>query len=181
LADPSAVSPDLRRPILLVVGRYADEAAWDRIHQLGLASTNMAEKQNDYDALTCATNPALVKKTLQIALTSELPTSRATFLVGKVALSSDHPDMAWPFARENMKALRAKLDSLGAAAYAPGLFSFFSDLKYVDELKNYARASQPALSAREVAKAVDEIQVRAELKERLGRQFTAWSESRKMN
>ena len=89
--------------------------------------------------------------------------------------------MAWQFARENMKALRAKLDSLGASTYAPGLFTFFSDLKYVDELKSYAKASQPELNAREVAKAVDEIQVRAELKERLGRQFTAWAESRKKN
>jgi aminopeptidase N len=181
LADPSMVSPDLRRPILLVAGRYADQAAWDKLHQLGLASTNIAEKQNDYDALACATDPALVKQTLQIALTNELATSRAVFLVGKVALFSDHPDMAWQFARENMKALRAKLDSLGASTYAPGLFTVFSDLKYVDELKNYSRASQPELNAREVAKAVDEIEVRAELKERLGRQFTAWSESRKKN
>ena len=181
LVDSSAVSPDLRRPILSVIGRYADEAAWQKIHQLGLATTNIADKQNDYDALACATDPVLAKKTLQIALTNELPTSRAIFLVGKVALYSDHPDMAWPFARENMKALRAKLDALGAATYAPGLFTFFSDLKYVDELKSYAKASQPELNAREVAKAVDEIQVRAELKERLGRQFTAWAESRKKN
>ena len=105
--------------------------------------------------------------------------SRAIFLVGKVGRFSDHPDMAWPFARENMKALLAKVDALGANSYAPGLFGFFSDLKRVDELKAYARANLPEASGKEVAKAIDEIQIRAELKDRLARQFTAWGESRK--
>ena len=179
LEDSSTVPPDLRRPILLIVGRYADEATWQKIHELGLATTNFGEKQNYYDALACATDPILIKKTLQIALTNELPTSRAIFLVGKVGRFSDHPDMAWPFARENMKALLAKVDALGANSYAPGLFGFFSDLKRVDELKAYARANLPEASGKEVAKAIDEIQIRAELKDRLARQFTAWGESRK--
>lgn len=181
LEDPSTISPDLRRPILLVVGRYADESTWKKLHELGLATTNIADKQNYYDALACATDPVLIKKTLSIALTNELATSRAVFLVGKVGRFSDHPEMAWKFARENMKALQAKLDAFGAATYAPSLFTFFSDLKYVDELGAYARANLPPSSAREVSKAVDEIQIRAELRERLARQFTAWDESRKKN
>ena len=174
LADPSALSPDLRRPILMVVGHYADEATWNKIHELGLATTSIGEKQNYYDALACATNPVLVKKALQISLTNELSTSRATYLVGKVGRYSDHPEMAWEFARQNMKALQAKLDSFGATTYAPSLFTFFSDPKYIDELKALSAAN-----AKEVAKAIDEIQIRAELKDRLSRQLAAWTESRK--
>ena len=162
------------RPILMVVGHYADEATWNKIHELGLATTSIGEKQNYYDALACATNPVLVKKALQISLTNELSTSRATYLVGKVGRYSDHPEMAWEFARQNMKALQAKLDSFGATTYAPSLFTFFSDPKYIDELKALSGAN-----AKEVAKAIDEIQIRAELKDRLSRQLAAWTESRK--
>jgi aminopeptidase N len=178
LAQPTSIPPDLVRPILVVVGRYADEATWKKLHELGLRTTNIEEKQNCYDAMASATNPSLAKQTLQIALTDELPTSRATYLVGKVARYSDHPEIAWQFARENMKALLSKVDSLGSITYVSGLFAFFSDRSRVDELKAYAAANLPPSSAKEVAKAIDEIEFRFEFKERLARQLSAWIEKR---
>ena len=118
--------------------------------------------------------PKLVKKTLPIALTDELPTSRAIFLVPAVARDSRHPDIAWEFAAANMKTLLAKIDAAGANRYAPSLFTFFSDASRADELKSYAKANLPAASAPEVAKVVDEIQFRAEFKKRLAPQLKAW-------
>ena len=103
-----------------------------------------------------------MKKTLQLSLTNELPTSRAVFLVGKVARYSDRPDLAWEFAAANMKALLAKTDALGANSYPPSLFVFFSEESRADELKAYAKTTLPPTSAKEVAKAVDEVEFRAE-------------------
>jgi aminopeptidase N len=174
LANPESLAPDLRPAIFRVVGRYADEATWNELHQLGLKTTSIEEKQNYYDAMAGAMDPKLVKKTLLIALTDELPTSRAVFLVSKVARESGHPDIAWEFARGNMKALLAKTDALGANTYAPSLFIFFSDDSRAEELGTYAKNSLPAASAPGVAKAVDEIHFRSEFKKRLARQLTAW-------
>jgi len=50
-------------------------------------------------------------KLCKISLTDELPTSRAVFLVAKVARDSEHPDLAWNFAKANMQALLAKTDA----------------------------------------------------------------------
>jgi len=180
LTNPQSLQPDLRPPILAVVGHYADEATWNQLHELGLKTTSTEEKQNYYDALAGAIDSTLVKKTLPIALTDELPTSRAVFLVSKVARESDHPDIAWDFAKANMKALLAKTDALGANRYAPSLFTFFSDDSRADELKAYAKANLPAESATEVAKAVDEIQFRSEFKKRLASQLSAWLDKQKL-
>jgi hypothetical protein len=120
----------------------------------------------------------LVKKTLPIALTDELPTSRAIFLVAKVARQSGQPGIAWDFARANMKALLAKADALGTITYAPGLFTFFSDDSRAEELRTYSKNSLPAASAPEVAKAVDEIQFRWRFKKRLVPQLSAWIDSK---
>jgi aminopeptidase N len=174
LKNPESLAPDLRPAVFSVVGRYSDEPTWTKLHQLGLKTTSIEEKQNYYDALACAIDPKLVKKTLPIALTDELPTSRAVFLVLRVARESGHPDIAWDFARANMKALLAKTDALGANTYAPGLFTFFSDDSRSQELRTYAKANLPAASASEVAKAVDEIQFRSEFKKHLGLQLSAW-------
>jgi len=173
LGDPASLSPDLRAPVLAVVGRYADEKTWNKLHELGLKTTSIEDKQNYYNALACATDPKLVKKTLAIALADELPTSRAIFLVSRVARDSGHPDIAWEFAKTNMKALLAKVDAAGANRYAPSLFTFFSDDSRADELRNYAKKNLPHASAPEVAKALDEIQFRAEFRDRFVSQLPA--------
>jgi aminopeptidase N len=174
LANPKSLAPDLRPAVFSVVGRYADESTWNELHQLGLKTTSIEEKQNYYDALAGAIDRKLVKKALPIALTDELPTSRAVFLVSKVARGSGHPDIAWDFARTNMKALLAKSDALGANTYAPSLFTFFSDDSRLQELKTYAKGNLSAASAPQVAKALDEIQFRSEFKKRLAPQLSAW-------
>jgi aminopeptidase N len=174
LANPASLAPDLRPPVFAVVGHYADEKTWTKLHELGLKTTSIEEKQNCYDALACATDPGLVKKTLAISLTDELPTSRAIFLVSRVARESGHPDIAWEFARANMKALRAKTDAAGANRYAPSLFTFFSDDSRATQLKTYAKTNLPQASGPEVAKVVDEIQFRAEFKKRLASQLSVW-------
>jgi aminopeptidase N len=173
LTHPASLSPDLRAPVLAVVGRYANGKTWNKLHELGLKTTSIEAKQNYYNALACATDPKLAKKTLAIALTDELPTSRAVFLVTLVARDSGQPEIAWEFAAANMKALLAKVDAAGANRYAPSLFTFFSDGSRADELRSYAERNLPPASTPETAKVVDEIQFRAEFKDRLVSQLPA--------
>ena len=178
LTDAKSLAADLRPAVLAVVGRAADEATWNRLHELGLRSTVLEEKNQYYDALAHATDPKLVRKTLQIALTDELPTSRAIFLVGKVARWSDHPDLAWQFTRANIKTLLAKSDALAVNSYAPSMFIFFADRSRADELKAYAKTNLPSTAAKEVAKAVEEVEFRAVFKDRLLPQLKSWIEQR---
>jgi aminopeptidase N len=173
LAHPALLPPDLRAPVLVVVGRYADEKTWNKLHELGLKTTSIEDKQNYYDAIACATDPKLVKKTLAIALTDELPTSRATFMVSRAARESGHPEIVWEFAKANMNALLAKVDAAGTNRYESSLFTFFSEESRADELKQYAKNNLASASAREVAKVVDEIQFRTEFRDRLASQLPA--------
>ena len=178
VVDPASLAPDLRASVCLVVGQNSDEATWNKLHELGLKTTSIEEKQNYYDALAAARDPKLATKALQISLTDELPTSRALHLVGKVERYSGDPDLAWDFAKANMKALLEKTDALGANTFAPSLFVFFSEKSRADELKTYAKSNLPATSAKEVAKAVDEVEFRAEFKQRLAPQLNKWIEQR---
>jgi aminopeptidase N len=178
LKNPASLPPNLRPAVFGVVGHYADEATWNNLHELGLKTTSIEEKQNYYDALAGVFDPKLAQKTLAISLTDELPTSRAIAIVAKVARDGGHADMAWQFAKANMKVLLKKTDALGANSYAPGLFTFFSDKARAEELKVYAKANLPADSAKDVAKAVDEVEFRAEFKSRLAKQFGDWIDKR---
>jgi aminopeptidase N len=174
LTDPKSLAPDLRAPVFAVVGRYADEAAWNKLHELGLKTTSIEEKQNYYDALASIIDPKLAAKTLEISLGDELPTSRAIYLVSKVARQSEHPELAWNFAKAHMKQLLAKTDAIGANSYAPGLFTFFSDAARIAELERYAKSDLPPTAAKDVAKAMDEVGFRAEFKPLLLTQIASW-------
>ena len=66
-----------------------------------------------------------------------------------------------------MKTLLGKADALSANRYAAGMFTFFSDPARAAELKTYAKANLPASSAREVAKVIDEVEFRSQLKKRI--------------
>jgi aminopeptidase N len=174
LADPKSLPPDLRAPVLAIVGRYADEATWKQLHELGLKTTSIEEKQNYYDALASALDPKLAAKTLEISLGDELPTSRAVYLVAKVGRQSEHPEIAWDFAKRHMKQLLAKTDAIGGSNYAPGLFTLFSDPKRIAELEGYAKSNLPESAATDVAKARDEIGFRAELKSAVTAELGSW-------
>jgi len=178
LSDPASLAPDLRWPVFWIIGHAGGENEWTKLHDLGLKTTSSEEQQNYYDALTAVRDPKLIANTLQIALTDELPTSRAVFVVGKVARYAERPDLAWDFAKANMKALLAKTDALSANSYAPSLFTFFSDPERATELKEYAKMNLPPTAAKDVAKAVDEVEFRAEFKKRLAAQLAAALEKR---
>jgi aminopeptidase N len=176
LSDRAAVAPDLRPDIFAVVGRYADAQTWEKLHKLGLKTTSTEEKQNYYEALANAIDPRLVRRTIPLALTDELPTNRALFLLPFIARQSEHPDLVWEFAREHMKELLAKQDALGSDAFAPGLFTFFSDPQEAGTLEKYAQSDLPPSAAKAVAKAVEQIGFRAEFKQRLRPQLKSWME-----
>jgi aminopeptidase N len=175
VTDPKSLAPDLRPSVLAVVGRYADETTWKKLHEMGRKTTSIEEKGNYYTALASAIDPKLAAKTMEIALGDELPTSRAISLVAKVARESERPDLAWSFAKSHMKQLLEKTDALAANSYAPGLFTFFSEPSRITELEKYAKSDLPPTAAKDVEKAIDEVGFRAELKPRLVSQIGEWT------
>ncbi|MBA3544007.1 MAG: M1 family metallopeptidase [Chthoniobacterales bacterium] len=176
LADPGAVAPNLRPAVFSVVGRYADSQTWEKLHRLGLKTVSTEEKQHYFEALASTIDPRLIRRTIPLALTDELPTSRAANLLPFIARYGERPEMVWEYAREHMKELLAKQDSLGINDFAAGLFTFFSTPQDAVTLEKYAKTELPAAAGNSVAKAVDEIGFRTEFKERLAPQLKSWME-----
>ncbi|HSU86623.1 MAG TPA: M1 family metallopeptidase, partial [Chthoniobacterales bacterium] len=111
LSNPAAVPPDLRPAVFAVVGRYADGGTWEKLHKLGLKTASTEEKQYLYEALASAIEPQLITRTIALALTDELPTSRASMLLPFAARHGEHPELVWQYAQQHMKALLAKQDA----------------------------------------------------------------------
>jgi len=165
--NPASISPDLRAATFAVVMRYGDAATWRELHELALKTASSEDKQYYYDALAFATDPKLIQKSLAVALTDELPTSRAVFMVSKVARESDRPDLVWDFAQKNVKALMAKVDALNSNSYFPTLFIFFFNPGRIEQLNAFAKKNLTEASQKSVEIATDEILFRADFRRRL--------------
>jgi aminopeptidase N len=178
LKKPASLTGDLRGTVLHIVGRDADAATWEKLHELGKAEVSTEQKRALYGALASARSPELARKTLAISLTDELVPRQATRLVHAVGSSGEQPELALEFAQANLDALLAKVGSLDANSYVPGLFRPFADAARADELEAFASAKLPPEAQPQVARAADEIRFKAALKARLVPEIDAWCRAR---
>ena len=174
LADPNMLLPDLRPAVLNVVGRYANQETWNKLHELGLKTQSVEEKGNFYHAMAAALSPELAKRTLPLSLTDELPASRAIFLIALVARAGEQPEIAWDFAQANREKLDAKLSAVNAVRFVPYLMRGFSDPQRATELETYAQRYMPPGAKSEVEKAAEEIRFNADLKARIIPEIHKW-------
>jgi aminopeptidase N len=174
LGDPKMLPPDLRPAVLNVVGRYADQKTWDKLHEQGLKTQSIEEKGNFYDAMAAALSPELAKRMLPLSLTDELPASRAIFLIALVARAGEQPEIAWDFAQANREKLDPKLGAVLAVRFVPYLMRGFSDVQRANQLETYAQKYMPAGAKGEVEKAAEEIRFNADFKARIIPEIHKW-------
>jgi aminopeptidase N len=110
LEDPSSVSPSMIEFVTTVAGRYADAATYDALARRALATSSTEERNRFGRALTAVQDPALAERTLQLALSPQLPTHLAGHIVPDVA--REHVDKAWDFAVKHRDELMKMLDAV---------------------------------------------------------------------
>ena len=160
--------------VVKLAGRTADDATYEKLHELAQRETSTEQKRLLYNALAGSLNPRHAGKTLALAITDELIPTAATRLVNTVATDGEQTAAAWKFAEPNLAVLHAKLSALGTNGYVAGLFSAFTDAARADELEAFAKAKLPLEAQYEVSKAADEIRFHAELKARVLPEIDAW-------
>lgn len=165
---------ELRDNVWWLAGRNADEKIHAQLHEAAKKTDSLEEKRALYSALSAAHDPALIQKTLAIALTDELPPQQAAHIVQRVAGGSEQPELALEFAQKHITELVAKLSSFRANDYIAGVFENFAEAARADELEAWATTNLPPDAAPATAKAADAIRFKAALKDRLLPQIDAW-------
>lgn len=137
-----SLPPGLRTPVLRVVAMHADADAWERLRAKAKTAASRLEQQQYLNALTYALDPALARRTLELALSDETPKQLGPNLIRSVA--AQHPDLAWAFMLANKEALDARLDPSQRLAYAPAIASASNEVRRADDLRAYAEENIPA-------------------------------------
>ena len=179
LKQPDTLAPDLRPVVIRVVGRYADEATWNKLHDCARQSFRTEQKRIFYDGLQQVVDPQLAKQTLAISLTDEMRPAERNANLARVADARDGDRLVWEFFLANDVKLMSEVDSFRRDRYIPGILRSSIEPAAADELLAYMRTKRPADPATEAERAAARIRYRGELRSRAVGDIDAWIETRK--
>jgi aminopeptidase N len=177
LTNPDSLPGALRPAVIGTVARYADNATYDQLLARARKAADLEEKQLFYGALAGALNPENSDRTLNLALTDELPPVYAARLVPQVAQGGSAPARALDFAKLHMKELLGKVPASHRNAYVPSIFDAFDDASHADELEAYVKATLPPDALKKAEEIADGIRFRYAFKQRELEKIDAWTKN----
>ena len=170
--DPAAIPGPLRKTILGVVAKHADQATWDAIHAQAVAEKTPLVRAQLYSLLAAAEDETLARKALELALTPEPGETLSSTMISRVA--TNHPDMTFDWAVANKDKVNEKVDSSSRTRFIPGLGAASSNPATADKIKAYAAANLAEGSRKEAEKAAAAVLNRAQIRQQRLPAITAW-------
>jgi len=177
--NPASLAPDLREPVLVIVGHRADEATYLALGKLGATATSTEEKLRYFSAMASAEDPKLIAQTVAFASSGVIPNGRVAQTIAMAARNSDNPEEVWRDVQPQQKAIRAHLTDDSQTFLLPAA-AYFSNSTAVARALMSDPYSKSSPGAKIIAKrAADWILTQAELQQRAVPALTAWLAGKK--
>ena len=150
LRDPGTLQGAQRLAVLRIVAAHADASAWDQLHSLARAATDVTDRSRLYANLGSARDTALADKALALALGGEpSPTDIPDILRAVAAVD---PDKAFAFALLHRKAIEQVLEPAVRVSYFGNLAEGSRDPAMLVRLQAFS-ATVPNSTRGEIEKA----------------------------
>jgi hypothetical protein len=176
--DPNSLTPDLRGAVVGVVGRYSSETVYDQLHQLARDATLLEAKDDYYHAMECALDPKLAEKTLELAISQELSPAESASAFAKVASEGEHADLAWNFVKGRLDLLEKNRSQTLWTVLVPAIVEGMYDRETAEEMLKLSKNRSTDNGLVRTQMAVDLLQARAKLRERLLPDIDDWVKKR---
>ncbi len=158
-SDASALPASTGSAIIGVYAYNADMHDYEDMLARARAANDFVDQRRLYVRLASARDPALARRTLQLAMGEEIPRQLRIQVVAAVAV--EHPRLGWDFLRNNRAATEALLDPLQRLEYPATIASGSADVSIAAELEDYARNFPPGARA-SIDSAIATIRLRAQ-------------------
>ena len=170
--NPEAIPGSLKTTWLRAIGRNADAATWDAIHERAKATTGALERASLYQLLGRAQDEALAKRALDLALTDEPGKTISSGLISAVA--AQHPALAIDFVLSHLGQVNQLIDISGRSRFMQRLASASRDLALIPVLESYATNNLAESDRKPIQQAVDRIRSESAQTARIRAETEAW-------
>lgn len=172
LDNPASVSPALRDFALEVAAREADSGLYEQLVARAVQADTSEERERLSFALAAATDPALARRTLNLALSPALPSQLTNQIVPTVAYNG-HQTLAWEFAVAHREQLIKTQDAVSRNTWFPSLVGSSSNPADADMMEAFVAAHFGPDAQEEAQRVGSAIRTRAQEKQRLLPQLRA--------
>ena len=176
LKEPSSLSPDLRGVVYNLTAQAGDGATHDTLRRLAREATLQEEKVRLHIALTQFQDPALLEKTLDMSLSSEVRTQDTVGLVGAVAANpKSGTQAAWKFVKGNWPEFFRRYGSGGFAIMRlVGITGNFSTQEARADVEEFFQRNPTPSAARTVQQSLERIGLNIRWLERNRTELAQW-------
>jgi aminopeptidase N len=175
IADPNSIPATLASSVLQVAAVGGDAALYQRyLDQLKTAGAQPERYYRYLTALSWFSDPALVKGTLEFAVSPDVRSQDASTMLRSLLVHPWSSDQAWEFTKERWPVLIKTLNVFQAIPDLVGSFGSFCSVSRANDVKEFlAKNSVPAAS-RAAQQAIERIDSCVALDMRQSKPFAAW-------
>ena len=172
--NPQSVSPELRGPIAAIAGRHATPEIYAILARLVKNSPDTEQKLRYFQALAGAKDPALMTKSIDLAISGAIPNGRILFALAMIAYGSEQPATAWNLVVPRLHEIEGHLAPWSKDRVLPILLFSSSNTELSDKMMAMARASGSHGAVIYAQRAAAAVQARAAERARAIPQLSTW-------
>jgi len=174
LAKPGTVEPTLLNAVVPVAARSGDASLYDQYLARSKAATDPDDRYRFLYGLTSFSDPALVRRTMDLTLGPDVRSQDAGGLVAALLGNRDARPLAWQLLQERWDAFQKKTGGFGGYASAITALSSFCDARTLAEVKQFFAARKIPEAERTLQQSTERISACAALASQQSPKLAAW-------
>jgi aminopeptidase N/puromycin-sensitive aminopeptidase len=175
LDDPSSVNDEIAFESLQIAALNGDAAFYDKVLAHMKAAKNPEEYYGCQQALASFTDPKLLQRTLDFALSPDSRSQDSLLLIGRVMRNPAGQALTWDFVRSHWSSLEKASSAFGGGGGAVvASTGSFCDAHLRDEVSDFFTAHNVPATARTLKQALERINYCVDLKDQQGTQLASW-------
>ncbi|UIJ47070.1 M1 family metallopeptidase [Sphingomonas cannabina] len=171
-ANPDAIPPAIRRPILRTYAQNATPAEWETLLAMTRAETSPVVRNGYIGLLGLVRDEALARRALDLVKATEFTAPQRADLLS--AIADNHPELAFDFAAANTDLVNGLLETSTRSSFIVSLASGSNDPATIVKVEAWAAKNLPEASRGPAKRTVTSIRNRAAYADRLRPAVTAW-------
>jgi puromycin-sensitive aminopeptidase len=177
LTGDASIDPALRGPVVAVAALGGDAALYDKYLARARAVSEPDEHYRYLYALARFSDPALVRRTMDLILSSEVRNQDASLFVGALLRNPDARDLAWTLLRQRWDESQKKIGQyLGVSAV--GALGTFCSSERAAEIRQFFTAHPVPEAQRTLQQTIEQVESCAARVRAEAPRLAAWLERR---
>ena len=170
--DPRVLPAAIRQAVLRAVAFDADAALYDTLLGLAKGAADPIATDQYFLALALSREPALARRTLDLALSGDPPKTTSPAMIARVAI--DNTGLAWGFVLEHRDEVNARLDALQRHNFVPSLAAQSTDPALLPALRKFIDENVPAANRKQVERFYADLEFRLTVRARRLPEIDDW-------